>query len=112
MQVWGPTLRNDGGRPVRILGVEPGEEHGFALHLTNVELMPDVGYLRDARPFRSFVIPAHGDSHGAGSLILDVSRAGCRRGTTGRIDSLRVRYALGGERSALLKLENPLTLTC
>jgi hypothetical protein len=110
--VWGPVLHNDGGRPVRVLGVEPGEEHGYALHLTDVELVPAVGYLRDRQPLRPFVIPAHGDSHTAGSLILTVSRAGCRRGTSGRIASLRVRYALGGERSTLLKLTEPLTLSC
>jgi hypothetical protein len=110
--VYGPMLRNDGGRPVTILAVEPGEEHGFALHLTDVEILPDIGYLRDRKPFRPFVVGAHGDSYRAGTLMLTVSRAGCRPGTSGRIDSVRVRYDLGGTRSTLLKLERPLTLSC
>ena len=109
---YGPTLRNDGGRPVTILAVEPGEERGFALHLTNVEILPNVSYLGERKPFRPFVVPAHDDSYRAGTLMLTISRAGCRPGTSGRIDSVRVRYDLGGARSTLLKLSQPLTLNC
>lgn len=42
-----------------------------------------------------------------------LSRAGCRPGTSGRIESVRVRYRLGGaERTQLLRLDDPLTLAC
>jgi hypothetical protein len=114
LRVRGPVLVNDGGRPVRILGVEPGVERGFALHLTDV-LVEDQGVTPIGRPqrtspLRPFTLAPHAERF---DLLMVVSRAGCRPGTSGRIDSVRVRYELGGGvRSVLLALVRPLTLTC
>jgi hypothetical protein len=96
-----PILENRGGRPIRVVAIEPGEEHGYALHLAGVAF-------RDA-PFRSFTLGPHATRN---DLEMTISRAGCRPGTSGRIDSVRVRYDLGGARSTLLKLSTPLTLAC
>jgi hypothetical protein len=108
----GPTIVNHGGRPVRILAIEPGVERGYALHVTGVELRR-MDVIRPGkpwtRPFRPFTIAPHGEHS---TLALIISRAGCRPGASGRIDSVRVRYVLGGERTALLKLGEPLTLAC
>jgi hypothetical protein len=113
LRVDGPTLVNDGGRPVRILGVEPGVERGFALHLSDV-LVEDqgvtpIGRLPRTSPLGSFMLAPHAERS---DLLMVVSRAGCRPGTSGRIESVRVRYELGGVRSVLLALQRPLTLTC
>jgi hypothetical protein len=43
---------------------------------------------------------------------LRISRAGCTPGQSGRIESVRVRYRLGGERTTLLKLDPALALSC
>lgn len=40
------------------------------------------------------------------------SRAGCRRGTSGRIATIRVRYALGGVHVMELPLDPAPALTC
>ncbi len=103
---------NDGGRPVRILGIEPGVERGYALHLAGVA-RARTGVWRPEQgptiPFRPFTLAPHRD---ADNLMLLVSRAGCRPGASGRIESVRVRYRLGGERTMLLALDEPLTLSC
>jgi hypothetical protein len=107
----GPTLSNEGGRPVRILAIEPGEERGFALHVTNVGIYKRMWQMgeKPTVPFHPFTLAPHATRAG---LQLTISRAGCRPGATGRIDSVRVRYDVGGPRSTLLKLEQPLTLRC
>jgi hypothetical protein len=106
------TIQNDGGRPVRILAVEPGVERGYALHLTGVAFERTDTILpgeSDTRPFHPFTLRAH---HEAPRLSLSISRAGCRPGRSGRIESVRVRYLLGGERTMLLKLDPALALSC
>jgi hypothetical protein len=106
------TFTNEGGRTVEILGVEPGVERGYALHLTGVALnrmgvtLPGES---TTRPFHPFTLKAHADSP---SMSLVLSRAGCRPGATGAIESVRVRYRLGGERTALLRFDEPLRLAC
>jgi hypothetical protein len=104
-------VTNEGGRTVEILGVEPGVERGYALRLTGVALDRDMTLPGESgtRPFHAFTLGPHADSP---RMSLVLSRAGCRPGTTGRIESVRVRYRLGGERAALLRLDEPLTLAC
>lgn len=105
-------LTNDGGRSLRILAIEPGIERGYALHLSGVALdredviMPGEAW---TRPFHPFTLRPHQESPG---LSLRLSRAGCRPGAAGRIESVRVRYLLGGERTMLLKLDEPIVLSC
>jgi hypothetical protein len=110
LYVVGPPIYNGGGRAVQILGIEPGVEHGFALHLEDVGLLPDVGDLSHRRPFAPFTLQPKDATYT--SIVLKLSRYGCRPGATGRIDSLRVRYDLGGVRSTLVRLKQPLTLSC
>jgi hypothetical protein len=110
-EVLNPIIENTGGRPVRILAIEPGEEHGYALHLSGVRVQKRTWVPPAPRtlPFRPFTLAPHAERD---DLVLRISRAGCRPGQSGRVDSVRVRYALGGERSTLLKLSEPLTLSC
>jgi hypothetical protein len=108
--VIGPPIYNGGGRAVQILGIEPGVEHGFALHLEDVGLLPQVGDIDSRRPFTPFVLQPKDATYS--SLVLRLSRHGCRPGASGRIDSLRVRYDLGGVRTALVRLEQPLSISC
>jgi hypothetical protein len=106
------SIDNDGGRPVRILAVEPGRERGYALHLTGVRSLYEgarpIG-APDSHPFTPVVIAPHGT---ASLLVLQVSRAGCRRGSSGRIETIRVRYALGGVHVMELPLDPVPALTC
>jgi len=108
--VVGPSIYNGGGRPIEVLGIEPGVEHGYALHLEDVGLLPDVGDVSRREPFAPFVLQPKDATYS--SIVLRLSRYGCRPGATGRIESLRVRYRLGGVRSALVRLKHPLTLSC
>lgn len=110
-EVLNPVIENTGGRPVRILAIEPGEEQGYALHLSGVRFQSRTWRPSEpaTRPFRPFTLAPHAERD---DLMLRISRTGCRPGLSGRIDSVRVRYALGGERSTLLKLSEPLTLNC
>jgi hypothetical protein len=106
------TFANEGGRPLRVLVIEPGVERGYALRLVGVERL-NMGVTQpgdpDTLPFAPFQVAAHAESR---PYALVVSRAGCKPGATGRIESVRVRYLLGGERSVLLPLAEPLTLRC
>jgi hypothetical protein len=110
--VRGPSLHNQGGRAVKVLAIEPGRERGYALHLVGIVMdkpgvtLPGQPY---TKPFAPFTLGAHGDRD---DLSLRISRAGCRPGASGRIDSVRVRYLLGGEHAMELPLETPLTLSC
>jgi hypothetical protein len=108
--VVGPPITNRGGIPVKVLGIEPGVEHGYALHLTNVELLPTLGDLGRRAPFRPFTLGS--DDATLSSLALEISRSGCRPGSSGRIESLRVRYELGGVRTMLVRLGHPIELIC
>jgi hypothetical protein len=107
------TLHNEGGRPLRVLAIEPGDERGFALHLVGAQRqfpgVTEAGDLGERPLALPFTIAPH---QSRGDLVLRVSRAGCHPGASGRINSIRIRYALGGERSTLLPLGTPLTLTC
>ncbi|MCW2996142.1 MAG: hypothetical protein JWQ18_3637 [Conexibacter sp.] len=110
LYVVGPPIYNGGGRAVEVLGIEPGVEHGYALHLEDVGLLPDVGDVNHRTPFAPFVLQPKDATYS--SIVLRLSRYGCRPGATGRIDSLRVRYRLGGVRTALVRLKQPLTISC
>lgn len=107
-----PTIHNRSGRRIRILSIEPGRERGYALHLIGVR-----AYTLGARPsgaasthpVSSFVLAAHGESPW---LLLQLSRAGCRPGTSGRIETIRVRYRLGGDRVMELPVKPAATLSC
>lgn len=103
-----PWIDNAGLRSVRVLAIEPGVERGAALRLAEVRRSPDNGY--GTRAFRPFV--ADGNLGAEPSLVLRFSRAGCVPGATGRVESVRVRYELAGERTMALPLEPPLTLRC
>lgn len=105
-----PQIYNDGGRAMQILGIEPGVEHGYALHLEDVGLLPNLGDLRDRIPFTPFTLQPKDATYS--SVVLRLSRHGCRPGATGRIDSLRVRYDLGGVRTALVRLKQPYEISC
>jgi hypothetical protein len=105
-----PQIYNGGGRPMQILGIEPGVEHGYALHLEDVGLLPNVGDIRDRVPFTPFTLQPKDATYS--SVVLRLSRHGCRPGATGRIDSLRVRYDLGGVRTALVRLKQPYEISC
>jgi hypothetical protein len=108
----GAPIRNDSGRPVRILSIEPGRERGYALHLTGIQAYND-GMQSAGEPLShavtSFVIKPHDSATG---LLLQLSRAGCRPGTSGRIETIRVRYARGGVHVMELPLDPAPTLTC
>lgn len=110
--VYGPHIENDGGRTVRILAIEPGVERGYALHLIGMKV--DKGGVTNGiespwRAFRPFTLGPHQESN---DLNMVLSRAGCRPGQSGRIESVRIRYRLGGERTMLMRLAKPITLTC
>lgn len=110
--VYGPHITNDGGRAVRILAIEPGVERGYALHLIDMKVNKAVtdGVESPWRAFQPFTLGPH---QSAEDLTMVLSRAGCRHGTSGRIESVRVRYRLGGaERTQLLALDDPITLVC
>lgn len=109
---FGPVFHNDGGRAVRILAVEPGVERGYALHLIGMKVNKRItdGVEPPWKPFAPFTLAPH---HATDDLSMVLSRAGCRPGTSGRIESVRVRYRLGGaERTQLLQLDDPITLAC
>jgi hypothetical protein len=108
--VLAPQIYNGGGRAVQVLGIEPGVEHGYALHLEDVGLLPNVGEIRDRVPFAPFTLQPKDATYS--SVVLRLSRHGCRPGAGGRIDSLRVRYDLGGVRTALVRLKQPFTISC
>lgn len=101
-------INNTGFRSVRVLAVEPGVERGPALRLADVRRVPDMGY--GTRAFRPFM--ADGNLGAEPTLVLRFSRAGCVPGATGRVESVRVRYELAGERTMALPLDPPLTLRC
>lgn len=103
-----PWIDNTGFRPVRVLAIEPGVERGPALRLADVRRIPDMGY--GTRAFRPFV--ADGNLGREPTLLLRFSRAGCVPGATGRVESVRVRYELAGERTMALPFDPPLTLRC
>jgi hypothetical protein len=108
--VLAPQIYNGGGRAVQVLGIEPGVEHGYALHLEGVGLLPNVGEIRDRVPFAPFTLQPNDTTYS--SVVLRLSRHACRPGASGRIDSLRVRYDLGGVRTALVRLKQPFTISC
>jgi hypothetical protein len=108
------SISNDGGRPVRILSIEPGRERGYALHLIGVRTYYEGARpfgAPETRPFTPFVLRPHEDTDPP-TLALQLSRAGCRPGTSGRIDTVRVRYALGGVHTMELKLDPAPALSC
>jgi hypothetical protein len=83
-----PIIENDGGRAVRILAVEPGVERGYALHL--IAMKVDKGGVQNGtespwRSFQPFTLAPH---ETADNLNMVLSRAGCRPGASGRIESL------------------------
>jgi hypothetical protein len=111
--VQGPPIRNESGRAVRVLSIEPGRERGYALHLIGVRktmdgMSPD-GVHPPTREVTSFVIRGNDATMG---LLLQLSRAGCRPGTSGRIETVRVRYLRGGEHVMELPLHPAPTLVC
>lgn len=111
LRVRNPIIDNTGGRPVRVLAIEPGQERGFALHLVGMETVKPGGARGPDGPrLVPFVLGPHETRD---DLTMVISRAGCRPGATGRIDSVRVRYVLGGgQHTTQLRLEHPLTLNC
>jgi hypothetical protein len=111
--VTAPALYNESSRPVRVLSIEPGRERGYALHLIGVRAYVDGMSVHGGpptRPVTSFVIKAHDSS--PGGMVLQLSRAGCRPGTSGRIESIRVHYRLGGDRVMELPVKPAATLIC
>jgi hypothetical protein len=73
-------LENTGGRPLRVLAIEPGDERGYALHAIGAERQfmgvtqggDDLGERPLALPFTIAPHKTRSD------LLLHVSRAGCR----------------------------------
>ncbi|HWH94784.1 MAG TPA: hypothetical protein VNT03_13070 [Baekduia sp.] len=110
VHILGPPISNDGGVAIRLLAIEPGVERGYALHLTNVELLTTVGDMSHRVPFVPLTLQPNDATYS--NIALEISRSGCRPGSSGRIESVRVRYDLGGERTALVRLGQPIELTC
>lgn len=108
----GPPLQNTGHRALRVLAVEPGHERGYALHLVGAAVQRPTWNVGEpsTTPLRAVTLAPGRELE---NLSLVLSRAGCRSGRTGRIDSVRVVYDVGGRRTTdTIPLHDAPTLTC
>ncbi|MBJ7330524.1 MAG: hypothetical protein JHC95_11550 [Solirubrobacteraceae bacterium] len=108
LEVTMPWMYNKGITELRVLAIEPGEQQGKALRLASVRIMPDFGW--HTRPFTPFELRAGNDDSPA--ILLRFSRAGCTPGASSRVESVRIRYDLYGERTMAIPLDPPLLLHC
>lgn len=108
----GPNIYNYSSRPVRVLSIEPGRERGYALHLIGVRTFADGVAVDGHPPTRDVTSFTIGANDAGPPLRLQLSRAGCRPGTSGRIETVRVRYVRGGQHVMELPVKPALTLNC